>query len=1189
MNKQQKGIISLAVNLGVICFSIIAASTATFAWFSEFTRVKATNIAVKVTGPDKNVNWDILKYDDDQKAGISYHDEKEFFLPSYDRYIQERNVYSNCIIKAIVNPPSGFDDTQQLYVDISSSGNLYNGSTLNNVTSNICQFKTTVYSYIDYTNTERIINTSIDGTNADTQYRTATDFFAATDSGSLPFVTVHNNTAMKDRDKMITLIPRFNCGDEPVKQFVVYIECSYRQDLVDFYLSKLGGDSSGETIDLNGDIDRIKFRFGPKYTGTYTRVTAQNQLTRGDKYMVMYDSFNAALDGSGDQSQYFTNEINYIEVERNGSKIRNNETVNDADWTWTSNSNLQSHSGFNIGRAAGGTGMAASTATNYANTLTYTGTENMTSVSSNYYLRYNSDENQTRFGYYGTSSANMPVQFYKYGDTAADNIKFDHILLSGTYQTTFNIGDVFQHNGMVVTAYYDDGSHKVVTGQCAWTGYNMNAICEQTITVSYTEDGVTQNASYTIDVRSEPTVYVDPTTLIGLVNGIGTLHATSVSFDGPVTYTWTNNNNTVARLATSTGETVRVAFVSAGFCTITCTATDGVNTAECEISVRVTGSQTNSDAYVKVTKASDITTGDYLIVNEDVSGALDGTMNDAIDSPQNYLTVSINRNQISSTTQNDALAFHYDATTHALTNRDGYYLGNDTNTNKIKLDSTPYECYLAWDVDHSTIRCPVGARNNVYMRFNTAIAQKRFRFYTDVNYASPIQLYKKTEDAGIKDLVRIEIEDYKTEFYTRDQFAFNGVVYAIFSDGTQENVTADAIFTGYDMEKSGQQQVTVAYIKEGVTKTAVYNITLTDPALTSITVSTVKAQTEYYQYEPFNGSDVEVTAHYANGSTKLLTSGYTFISTGSITESTGQRDVTVNYNEGGLNAQARYRIRIYAAQGGWRKITRVSDLADGNHILVVAKMGNVCMSSLQTEDFREETTVSKVNLNCTTMGNPVGPITVGADGNGRWTLYDPLNNGYLAATSSINKSLETVPAASSQDSHWNISILGNGEATIKSNGTNTNNTIRYNDIDHLFSCYEPTEKKEVFIYKYFGTYIAPIINVQSIGLSSTMLVLNVGDTRQLNVIFYPYTATDQTYTMTSGNGSVCSVSSTGLVTALGAGESVIYVTSNDGAKTAQCHVAVNANSLYTQTSGTGLYSDYLLNNVSFIMKGGHKA
>ena len=49
----------------------------------------------------------------------------------------------------------------------------------------------------------------------------------------------------------------------------------------------------------------------------------------------------------------------------------------------------------------------------------------------------------------------------------------------------------------------------------------MNAICRQEITVSYTEDGVTRNASYFIDVLSEPTVYVDPTTLIGLVNGMG--------------------------------------------------------------------------------------------------------------------------------------------------------------------------------------------------------------------------------------------------------------------------------------------------------------------------------------------------------------------------------------------------------------------------------------------------------------------------------------------------------------------------------------------------------------------------------------------------------------------------------------------------------------------------------------------
>ena len=442
MNRQQKNVISLAINVSVICFSIIAASTATFAWFAEVTRDTAKNMIVRVGAPDKNVNWDVLKYDDDQKAGIAYHDEKEFYLPSFDRYISEKNIYSNCILKALVNPPSGFDETQQLYVDITCTGNLFNGSEINDVTSNICQFKTTVYSYIDYDNITHVMNSSIDGTNADTQYRTATDFFAATDSGSLSFVTVNNETAKKERDKVITLIPRFECDGNRVKQFLVYIECTYKKELVDYYLSQTGGESSGETIDLTGDITNIKFRFGEKYTGSYTRVTAQNQLTKGDRYMVMYDTYNAAFDGSGDTAQYYTQEQNYIEVERNGNKIKNNETVNFADWTYTTNSNLQSHSGFNVGRQSGSTGIAASTTTNYSNNLTYNGQENMTSVSNSHYLRYDNSTGQTRFNYFSSSSAAQPVQIYKYGDDEADNVIFSNILLSGTYRTEFNIGDV---------------------------------------------------------------------------------------------------------------------------------------------------------------------------------------------------------------------------------------------------------------------------------------------------------------------------------------------------------------------------------------------------------------------------------------------------------------------------------------------------------------------------------------------------------------------------------------------------------------------------------------------------------------------------------------------------------------------------------------------------------------------------
>ena len=78
------------------------------------------------------------------------------------------------------------------------------------------------------------------------------------------------------------------------------------------------------------------------------------------------------------------------------------------------------------------------------------------------------------------------------------------ITLSGTYPITFHQGDKFSSDGIVVTAHYDDATEKEVTG-AIFSGYDMNTAGVQTITVSYTENEVTQIATYDITVNAPQT------------------------------------------------------------------------------------------------------------------------------------------------------------------------------------------------------------------------------------------------------------------------------------------------------------------------------------------------------------------------------------------------------------------------------------------------------------------------------------------------------------------------------------------------------------------------------------------------------------------------------------------------------------------------------------------------------------
>ena len=71
------------------------------------------------------------------------------------------------------------------------------------------------------------------------------------------------------------------------------------------------------------------------------------------------------------------------------------------------------------------------------------------------------------------------------------------ISVSGTADDLWT-GDDFTHEGITVTATYDDGNTADVTNSCEYSGYNMSATGDQTVTVTYGE----KTASYTVKVQT---------------------------------------------------------------------------------------------------------------------------------------------------------------------------------------------------------------------------------------------------------------------------------------------------------------------------------------------------------------------------------------------------------------------------------------------------------------------------------------------------------------------------------------------------------------------------------------------------------------------------------------------------------------------------------------------------------------
>lgn len=78
------------------------------------------------------------------------------------------------------------------------------------------------------------------------------------------------------------------------------------------------------------------------------------------------------------------------------------------------------------------------------------------------------------------------------------------IRLSGDYPTTFGEGAEFSHEGIEVTAYFDDGSIEDATTKVEFSEPDMTQIGEQQVTVSYTRKGLTATAVYTITIVETP-------------------------------------------------------------------------------------------------------------------------------------------------------------------------------------------------------------------------------------------------------------------------------------------------------------------------------------------------------------------------------------------------------------------------------------------------------------------------------------------------------------------------------------------------------------------------------------------------------------------------------------------------------------------------------------------------------------
>lgn len=144
-------------------------------------------------------------------------------------------------------------------------------------------------------------------------------------------------------------------------------------------------------------------------------------------------------------------------------------------------------------------------------------------------------------------------------------------------------------------------------------------------------------------------------------------------------------------------------------------------------------------------------------------------------------------------------------------------------------------------------------------------------------------------------------------------------------------------------------------------------------------------------------------------------------------------------------------------------VTDINDLNASDKIIIVAANSSVALSTTQNSNNRKQVAIVKNEDGTVTINANVQIITLEVGKKGNTFAFNVGESGYLYAASDSSNNLKTEKTLSNNSS-WLITIDENGVATIKAQGENTHNWLKYNSSSSLFSCYL-SGQQDIAIYK----------------------------------------------------------------------------------------------------------------------------
>lgn len=241
-NYFQKKIMIIAAGILNIAIVLSAAAVATYAWYRANAGVDIASESVEIatTASDERVEYKIYKYDETLSRGRAYTNPSDFTLPDYDTYITEKNAHANAIIRAEIITDELDTSTYEWSIDVTRLASAFmTDNKIGKFTSNVIQLKATVTKFLEHGEETYTNNTASEanpaGTHAIDETSDATIYSSATEyfaSKNTPTTFV----PIRYADNGTPIISRDDSEDSRTIVIVPGLPTGYSVDSVIMYL-----------------------------------------------------------------------------------------------------------------------------------------------------------------------------------------------------------------------------------------------------------------------------------------------------------------------------------------------------------------------------------------------------------------------------------------------------------------------------------------------------------------------------------------------------------------------------------------------------------------------------------------------------------------------------------------------------------------------------------------------------------------------------------------------------------------------------------------------------------------------------------------------------------------------------------------------------------------------------------------